>query len=178
VGSQQANPCPSGENPTDVYEYTAKYTGQVARISDGPGGPPMTVQQECTPCSPGTVEVIDNSDPQPYFAPLCVSPPPTCASGTYPEWIPASPQIYDLPPSVARWECRGPCDVLLPWGNMFGNRLVCAQKPMSTGCSGFPAQFDLLEYVWVCNPTPSCNPYGMSDYDDDSYEGVPVCVPC
>jgi hypothetical protein len=175
VGTQSVTTCPNGGTRTDIYSYTANYTGLIARVADGPGGPPMTVQSGCTPCSLGQVEIIDNSSPNP-LGPQCVSVPPACAAGTYPEWVPpmSFPQ-FGIPSVAGKWVCTGSCDVLLQYGGMFDYRVDCAVKPLSTMCSGGSVPvFDLLDYKWLC--TPICG--GTTIYDPATYDGLAVCVPC
>jgi hypothetical protein len=174
VGMQPANPCPNGGNPTDIYSYTANYTGIVGRFNEGPGGPPMQVQNGCTSCAPGQVEIIDNTRPHPLGL-ECVSPPPACAAGTFPEWIPprSAPQWGISSPGI--WACRGPCDLLIQFGAaMFDSQMACALKPLTAACSGGKvATFDILTQEWEC-----ASFFIPNWYDVVTYDGQTVYVPC
>src|SRR4051812_19488473 len=130
----------------------------------------MTSSMGCAPCAAGEVEVID---PSPYGdasktgidpsllpqgfqdGTTCAPAPPTCASGMFAAWVPVTPVMVDGvetgATNPAHWECSGPCDLLIQYGGMFGNRTVCAPNPTSTTCtSGQTETFDLNSETWQC----------------------------
>lgn len=190
-----AGACTDGGTVTQIFEYVAatQTFDKTNRIGTGPGGPPMSVQTGCTPCAAGEVEVLDqtasdqNKDrsgmtadgsPTDYAAPQCVTAPPTCASGTFPEWVPPTPEMINGVMTgntiAAHWACTGPCDLLVSYGGLFGNRVVCAPQPTSTMCSsGETLTFDLNSETWQCQT--SCQ---GGTYDPATLSGVGVCVPC
>ncbi len=180
-----SGPCPAGQTP--VYRYVAdaqaNTTGQ--RISQGPGGDPMTMTCESTSCTGTDVEVVETAsalDPNTFNQQMgsntiCVPPPPTCGSGEFATYVPPT-QLYEDPNgntgmTSGQWICTGPCDVLVQYGGMFGMRLVCAPPPPTSCPSGEEPIFIVETEQWQCQPACS-----GGKYDPTQFQGVNICVPC
>jgi hypothetical protein len=196
-GGTTVSACADGGIETTIYAYVASSQMLMPgeRIGTGPGGNPMTSSQGCAPCAAGQVEVLDPSPYGDQFAgtgvdpsrlpaayqdqTTCAPPPPTCAPGTYPTWVPETQVLNDGVETggtnPAHWQCAGPCDLVIQYGAMFGNRLVCAPSPASTtSCgAGQSETFDLNSETWQCQT--ACT---GGTYDQTQLMGVTVCVPC
>src|SRR5581483_11973652 len=100
----------------------------------------------------------------------CAPPPPACAAGQYPVWVPAEPVLENGVETggttTPQWLCTGPCDLLIQFGGMFGNRLVCAPKPDCMLCAtGDTETFDLNSESWQCQTSCTGGTYDPADYN-------------
>jgi hypothetical protein len=162
-----AGPCPAGGAP--VFAYTADAVpSNGERVTEGPGGAPMTMTCQSSGCPPDQVEV-DELVASAGTVTTCAPPPPACGPGSYPSYIPANPQDG----TGGIWSCSGPCDLLVLYGGIYGMRQVCAPTPMSACSGGDVPIFDVDTEQWVCQPM--CD---GGQYDPAYYGGALVCVPC
>jgi hypothetical protein len=100
----------------------------------------------------------------------CINAPPTCPAGQSPSYTPSG-----------NWHCMPDCDpnnsdtVVITYGSTYGNTTTCAPAPPTTACPT-PGQvwtWDYANEAWVC--APECN---NGQYDQRTYGGQTVCVPC
>jgi hypothetical protein len=100
----------------------------------------------------------------------CVDAPPMCPGGQSPSFAPSG-----------RWHCMPLCNpndsdsVLITYGASYGNITICASAPPKTACptQGQVWTWDYEDEEWVC--ASECN---NGQYDQHSYSGQTVCVPC
>ncbi len=100
----------------------------------------------------------------------CVDSPPACPQGQSPSYTPSG-----------RWHCMPLCDtnssnvVVITYGSTYGNTSTCAPTPPANACptSGQVWTWDYANEEWVC--APECN---NGQYDQHTYGGQTVCVPC
>jgi hypothetical protein len=101
---------------------------------------------------------------------LCVAPPPACAAGQAPSYAPAG-----------FWHCMPVCDandanlVVISYGGIYGNGGLCAGPPPQQACpiGGQVWTWSFLEENWGCAPE-----WNNGQYDQRTFEGQVVCVPC
>jgi hypothetical protein len=100
----------------------------------------------------------------------CVDSPPTCPAGQSPSFTPGG-----------KWHCMPLCNpndsntVVITYGSTYGNTTTCAPAPPTNACPT-PGQvwtWDYANEAWVC--APECN---NGQYDQHTYGGQTVCVPC
>jgi hypothetical protein len=131
-----------------------------------------------TPSSGPAVPATSSSSPSPAPTPptvtasevICTSPPPACPSGQAPSYAPAG-----------FWHCLPLCNpedsslVVISYGSTYGNGGVCAGPPPLFMCAtpGDVWTWNYLTEAWQCEP--KCD---NGQYDQRSYEGEIVCVPC
>ena len=100
----------------------------------------------------------------------CVDSPPTCPQGQSPSYTPSG-----------NWHCMPLCDpsnsnaVVITYGSTYGNTSTCAPPPPTNACptSGQVWTWDYANEDWVC--APECD---NGQYDQHTYGGQTVCVPC
>jgi len=100
----------------------------------------------------------------------CINAPPTCPAGQSPSYTPSG-----------KWHCMPLCDqnnsdtVVITYGSQYGNTSSCAPAPPTTACptQGQVWTWDYANEEWVC--APECN---NGQYDQRTYDGQTVCVPC
>ncbi len=169
------------------------------RIDVGSHGARMLMLCDIPRCPPGYVAVdnpIGGSESSsndcggPTFQ--CAPPPPSdCPTGSWPEWV-ANP---GNPTQPGRWQCTGPCDVVVQYGSTYGDLPVCTGPVPTCGAgnggggagggggaaggsagsgSGSGTPVILIDsQTWDC--MPDCN---NGDYDRVTYGGMNVCIPC
>jgi hypothetical protein len=93
---------------------------------------------------------------------VCADPPPECAQGLFPAFTDAG-----------TWQCDPPCDLVVHYGAIYGNRTVCAGQPNLACDWGTVPTFVFESESWQCLPT--CD-NGM--YDQIWFGGALLCVPC
>lgn len=96
-----------------------------------------------------------------YAAPesACAPPPPDC--------LPDQLLDYD----ANGWACRA-CDLLVLYGGIFGDQVQCASQP-TLSCGDLTQTFSAASRDWVCDEL--CD-NGL--YDQVSFNGVTMCIPC
>ncbi|HTQ48808.1 MAG TPA: hypothetical protein VMI75_38885 [Polyangiaceae bacterium] len=97
----------------------------------------------------------------------CIDSPPACPQGQSPSFAPSG-----------KWHCMPNCDpnssVIISYGSTYGNTTICAPPPPMTACTqGQVWTWDFANEEWVC--APECN---NGQYDQHTYAGQTVCVPC
>ncbi len=100
----------------------------------------------------------------------CVNSPPTCPQGQSPSYTPSG-----------SWHCMPLCDgnntnaVVITYGSTYGNTSTCAPTPPTNACptSRQVWTWDYANEEWVC--APECD---NGQYDQHTYGGQTVCVPC
>jgi hypothetical protein len=100
----------------------------------------------------------------------CVDSPPTCPNGQSPSYAPNG-----------KWHCLPLCDpsnpntVVITYGGTYGNTSICAGAPPTMACptQGQVWTWDFAVEEWVC--AAECN---NGQYDQHTYGGQTVCVPC
>jgi hypothetical protein len=99
----------------------------------------------------------------------CINAPPACPEGQSPSYTPSG-----------KWHCMPDCDpndsntVVITYGSTYGNTTTCAPAPPTNSCPGGQVwTWDFANEEWVC--APECN---NGQYDQHSYDGQTVCVPC
>jgi hypothetical protein len=100
----------------------------------------------------------------------CINAPPTCPAGQSPSYTPSG-----------KWHCMPDCNpnasntVLITYGSTYGNTTTCAPAPPTNACPtpGDVWTWDYTNEAWVC--APKCN---NGQYDQHTYGGQTVCVPC
>jgi hypothetical protein len=97
----------------------------------------------------------------------CIDAPPTCPEGQSPSFAPSG-----------KWHCMPNCDpnnsVVISYGSTYGNTTICAPAPPANACTqGQVWTWDYANEAWVC--APECN---NGQYDQHTYNGQTVCVPC
>ena len=126
-------------------------------IEQGDGQPVMPMTCEDTDCAPeqAAVEVGGRI--------TCVGQPPECAEGTFPTYA-----------ADGTWVCEPPCELVIHYGAIYGNKTVCAENPDLVCPDGGTVPTWVFETEeWQCLPT--CD-NGM--YDQIWVGGALFCVPC
>jgi len=173
-------PCPGG---TATYEQRDLAPGVGGSgIEPGDGQPIMEME-----CGEPVCEGLDVAIERPDGTFECVEPPPECEEGMYPTWEepgddagllggrfePDAPE-GGAEPEEAHWECEPPCELIIHYGGIYGNKTVCAEDPdIECPNAGEVPTWIYETEEWSC--MPMCD-NGM--YDQIWLEGAVVCVPC
>jgi len=152
VPTVDAGPLPDGEAPDASALATADASGGATATATATAGDAGVIGIPC-----GAVVT-------------CINSPPACPAGQSPSYTPSG-----------NWHCMPDCDpndsntVVITYGAAYGNTTTCAPAPPTTACpqQGQVWTWDYANEAWVC--APECN---NGQYDQHTYGGQTVCVPC
>lgn len=169
-------PCPGGTPTYQERDLGPGFGG--SGIEPGDGEPIMPME-----CGEPVCDGLNVSIERPDGTFECVEPPPECEEGTYPTW--ETPEAGGdafggerfeggEEAGEAHWECEPPCELIVHYGGLFGNKTVCAEDPdIQCPNAGEVPTWVYETEEWEC--LPMCD-NGM--YDQIWLDGAVVCVPC
>ncbi|MBI2896462.1 MAG: hypothetical protein HYY06_23090 [Deltaproteobacteria bacterium] len=149
--------CPDGQTPTyNERDLDPGWGG--SSIEEGDGQPVMEMScEDGGACAAGQVSA--ETTPGVY---VCVEPPPECDEGLYPTLTDAG-----------EWTCRPPCEIIVHYGAIYGNKSVCTSPPDFACPDGQVPTFIFETEEWECQPM--CD-NGL--YDQIWFGNAVLCVPC
>jgi hypothetical protein len=148
--------CPAGQTPT-YRRRQLERMGIRSMIVAADGGPVMLFGCEPGNCPDGQVNTEVAAG---MFR--CMPPPPRCTGMQSP--------AYD---QRSGWYCADPCEVVITYGHLYGNQVVCAPRPRIMCGPGTVPTWVYETNRWECRPT--CN---NGQYDLYLFMGAQICIPC